>query len=108
MGLIHMIVIDEHIRSVSFIVFLQAPENTVWEATDAVLKALQLEKEVLASFLNIHSKAQARNDPHLIDFVETVFLTEQYDAMEELSTMATKFERAGTGLGEYIVDKNLQ
>ena len=46
----------------------------------------------------------AREDPHLCDFLETHFLTEQVEAIKELSDWATKLKGVGAGLGEHIID----
>ncbi len=48
------------------------------------------------------------NDPHLSNFVEEEFLTEQVEAIKELGDHITKLNRAGSGLGEYLYDKELQ
>jgi len=59
------------------------------------------------TLLNLHGVAGSRNDPQLCDFLETNFLEEQVHAIKELSEMITKLKRAGTGLGEYLFDKEL-
>ena len=48
--------------------------------------------------------SSARGDQHLCDFLETHFLTEQVEAIKELSDCATKLKGVGTGLGEHIID----
>ena len=93
-------------------VFLQdvkKPENHEWgTGLDALQAALNLEKEVNQSLLGLHGLSSTRNDPHFTDFLETEYLQEQVDSMKELSELITKCKRAGPGLGEYLVDRELQ
>ena len=49
----------------------------------------------------------ARRDPHLCDFLETHFLTEQVEAIKELSDWATKLRGVGNGLGAHIIDNEI-
>lgn len=84
------------------------PAQDEWgTALEAIEAALELEKTVNQSILDIHSVASARGDPHLNDFLETHFLTEQVEAIKELGDWVTKIKRVGTGLGEHIVDKEI-
>jgi len=57
--------------------------------------------------LDLHAVAGKHNDPQLCDFLETHFLEEQVKAIKELSEYVTQLKRCGTGLGEYIWDKEL-
>lgn len=41
----------------------------------------------------------------MCDWIEKHFLTEQVEAIKELSDYITNLKRVGTGLGEYIFDK---
>lgn len=41
------------------------------------------------------------------DFLETHYLEEQVKAIEELSKYITNLGRVGSGLGEFIFDKEL-
>jgi ferritin heavy chain len=51
--------------------------------------------------------ASGKPDPHLCDFLETHFLNEQVEAIKDLSDLISKMKRAGPGLGENIVDKEI-
>lgn len=42
----------------------------------------------------------------LSDFIEGHYLQEQVEAIKQLSDYVTNLKRVGTGLGEYIFDKN--
>jgi len=74
---------------------------------EAIEAALALEKEVNQSLLDLHKSADGHVDPHLCDYLESEFLNEQVEAIKELSDLLTKMKRAGPGLGEHIIDKEL-
>jgi len=40
-----------------------------------------------------------------MDFLEGEYLKEQVDAIKEISDHITQLKRVGTGLGEYLYDK---
>ena len=42
----------------------------------------------------------------MCDFIEENFLTEKVKTIKELGDHFTQLERVGSGLGEYIYDKN--
>jgi ferritin heavy chain len=44
-------------------------------------------------------------DPHLSDYLEGEFLDEQVKSIKEYADYITNLKRVGTGLGEYIFDK---
>ncbi|CRL01998.1 CLUMA_CG015367, isoform A [Clunio marinus] len=67
-------------------------------ALDAMAKALELEKEVNASLLEIHGIASSNNDANMCDFLESEFLQEQVDGIKELSDHVTNLKRVGEGL----------
>merc|ERR1711994_1223189 len=67
---------------------------------EAVEAALELEKTVNQSLLDLHAVASKKNDPHLSNFID-----EQVKAVQQLSELVTKMKRAGVGLGVHIIDK---
>jgi len=88
---------------------IQAPSKQEWgSAIDGLQAALDLEKQVNQSILELHALADNHNDPHLTNFLEGNFVTEQVDAIKELADLITRAKRAGPGLGEFIFDKELQ
>jgi len=88
---------------------IKRPDNDEWgTGLNALQTALNLEKQVNASLLSLHAVASTHNDPHLSNFIEEEFLTEQVEAIKELGDHVTKLNRAGSGLGEYLYDKELQ
>ncbi|EGV93335.1 Ferritin heavy chain [Cricetulus griseus] len=51
--------------------------------------ALNLEKSVNQSLLELHKLATDKNDPHLRDFIETHYLNEQGKSIKELGGHVT-------------------
>jgi len=89
---------------------IPTPNQSTWAgALEGLQAALELEKKVNQSLLDLHKMADERNDPHMTNFLEDKYLGEQVDAIMKLGTMITKLQRAGPqGLGEYLFDKELQ
>jgi len=73
---------------------------------EAMEAALELEKTVNQSLLDLHAVATSHNDPQFADFLETHYLTEQVEAIKKLSDYVTNLRRVGSGLGEYLFDKH--
>jgi len=86
-----------------------APSLQEWgTALEGLEAALELEKQVNQSLLDLHVVASNQNDPHLTNFLEGEFLEEQVEAIKELADLVTKLKRAGpTGLGEHLFDKEM-
>jgi len=79
-----------------------------FSALDGMKKALDLEKAVNVSLLNLCQTAENANDPEFTDFIEANYLHEQVEAIFELEGYITNLTRVGTGLGEYIFDKEFR
>merc|ERR1712189_67258 len=60
--------------------------------------ALELEKTVNQSLLDLHKASDGKGDAHLCDFVEAEFLGEQVEGIKQIGDMITKIKRAGDGL----------
>ncbi|ORZ21392.1 ferritin-like superfamily [Absidia repens] len=86
---------------------LQAPETDWKSAKNAVESALQLEKDVNKSLLNLHKTGDSAVDPQFCDFVESRYLDEQVQAIKTLADMVTQLNRVGEGLGVYLWDQQL-
>jgi len=85
---------------------IQKPERDEWgSGLEAMQAALALEKNVNQSLLDLHKLADSHTDAQMTDFIEANYLTEQVEAIKELSDYVTNLKRVGTGLGEYIFDK---
>merc|ERR1712062_720934 len=72
---------------------------------EAMEAALELEKTVNQSLLDIHKVAGDKGDGHLCDFLESEYLTEQVEGIKAISDMVTKMKRSGDVLGRRIVGK---
>eukprot|EP00794_Sanderia_malayensis_P011302 gene11302-12484_t len=85
---------------------IKAPAATEWDSGLSAMKdALELEKKVNQSLLDMHAVASTHNDAQMTDFIEGHFLTEQVEAIKELGGYITNLKRVGSGLGEYQFDK---
>ena len=74
---------------------------------EAMEAALELEKTVNQSLLDIHKVAGDKGDGHLCDFLESEYLTEQVEGIKADGDLITKMKRAGDGLGLHIIDKEM-
>ncbi|XP_074660839.1 soma ferritin-like [Tubulanus polymorphus] len=83
------------------------PEHDEWgSGLDALNAALALEKSVNQSLLDLHKVASNHTDPQMCDFIENEYLNEQVESMKQIADYITQLKRCGgTGLGEYIFDK---
>nr|QXJ13567.1 ferritin [Lineidae sp. TWL-2008]7EMK_A Chain A, Dendrorhynchus zhejiangensis ferritin [Dendrorhynchus sinensis]8GY1_A Chain A, Ferritin [Dendrorhynchus]8HCT_A Chain A, Ferritin [Dendrorhynchus] len=87
---------------------IKKPEKDAWGTlTDAMQAALDLEKHVNQALLDLHALASKHNDPQMCDFIENHYLTEQVEAIREISGYLTNLKRCGPGLGEFLFDKEL-
>ena len=88
---------------------VKRPDNDEWgTGLDGLQTALALELKVNQSLLNLHGTASSHDDAHMTDFIEEKFLDEQVESIKTYGDMITKLKRAGTGLGEYLFDKDLK
>jgi len=85
---------------------IKRPDHDEWgSGLEAMEVALNLEKNVNQSLLDLHKVAENHGDSQMCDWIENHFLTEQVEAIKELSDHITNLKRVGTGLGEYMFDK---
>ncbi|OMP02389.1 Ferritin [Corchorus olitorius] len=77
------------------------------DALYAMELALSLEKLNNEKLLNLHKMANEINDVHLVDFLESEFLTEQVESIKKLSEYVAELRRVGTGHGVWHFDKML-
>jgi len=89
---------------------IKKPDRDEWgTGLDAMTVALQLERSVNQSLLDLHKICTNHEDAQMADFLETEYLEEQVKAIKELGDHITQLKRVGPGLGEYMYDKeNLQ
>ena len=87
---------------------VKKPEVELKTAKDAVIAALELEKEINQSLLDLHVVAEDKGDGHLSDFIEEHFLEEQVESIKDVGDLVTRIERAGEGLGLIYIDDELK
>ncbi|XP_069505502.1 ferritin, higher subunit-like [Ambystoma mexicanum] len=89
---------------------IRKPEREDWgNSLEAMQAALHLEKTLNQVLLDLHKLATEKSDPHLCDFLETVYLQEQVKTIKKLGDYVTNLKRVGVpqmGLGEYLFDKH--
>ncbi|KAL2340539.1 hypothetical protein Fmac_008479 [Flemingia macrophylla] len=77
------------------------------DALHAMELALSLEKLVNEKLLNVHSVADRNNDPQMADFIESEFLSEQFEAIKKISEYVSQLRRVGKGHGVWHFDQRL-
>ena len=87
---------------------IKKPEVELSTAKNAVEAALNLEKDVNQSLLNLQVLAGEKGDGHLSIFLEEHFLEEQVDSIKEIGDLVTRLEMAGDGLGVIYIDNELK
>ncbi|KAK0175801.1 hypothetical protein PV328_000004 [Microctonus aethiopoides] len=87
---------------------IKSPQHNEWgSAKEAMTAALELEKKVNESLLQLHGFSTTHNDPNFSDFLESEFLQEQVDSIKEIANHVTNLKRVGEGLGVYMFDSKL-
>lgn len=85
------------------------PDKDTWGTPlDAMQAALELEKTVNQSLLDLHKLSASHDDAHLCDYLEREFLDDQVESIKKISEYITNLKRVGNGLGEFLFDKHLQ
>nr|ALJ10925.1 ferritin [Dolomedes sulfureus] len=88
---------------------VKAPTKSKWGSPlEAMQDALELEKTVNQALLDLHKLAAQHDDAQMCDFLESEYLTEQVEAIKKLGDHVTNLKRVGTGLGEFIFDKEFE
>jgi len=86
---------------------IKKPEKEEWgSGLDAMKSALELEKQVNQSIIELHQLAGEKRDNHMTQFLDE-FLDEQVSGIKEIADHVTRLGRAGPGLGEFMYDKEL-
>ncbi|KAJ9071083.1 hypothetical protein DSO57_1000758 [Entomophthora muscae] len=88
---------------------IEGPDNNWKSAVNAVECALQLEKDVNRSLLQLHKVASESDDPQMCDYLEGEFLKEQVESIKKICDLLTQLKMVGgDGLGLYLWDKELE
>merc|ERR1711890_107864 len=92
------------------VVFQDIAKPTTMEGgtpLEAMEAALELEKTVNQSLLDLHKVAGDKGDGHLCDLLESEYLNEQVEGIKAIGDLITKMKRAGDGLGLHLIDKEM-
>merc|ERR1711934_122300 len=92
------------------VVFQDVAKPTTMEwgtPLEAMEAALELEKTVNQSLLDLYKVAGDKGDGHLCDFLESEYLGEQVEGIKAIGDLITKMKRAGDGLGLHLIDKEM-
>ncbi|XP_044303606.1 ferritin light chain, oocyte isoform-like [Varanus komodoensis] len=88
---------------------VKKPDQDEWKnGANAMEVALELEKSLNKSLLELHQIASRHTDPHLCDFLETHYLDEQVKLIKKVGDHVTNLKRlraSEDGLGEYLFDR---
>nr|ACY74442.1 ferritin [Carukia barnesi] len=85
---------------------VKAPGQNTWkDGLEAMKAALDLEKHVNQSLLDLHGIATKHEDAQMTDYLEGHFLAHQVDSIKELAGYVANLTRVGPGLGEFQFDK---
>uniref|UniRef100_A0A1B6DP90 Ferritin n=1 Tax=Clastoptera arizonana TaxID=38151 RepID=A0A1B6DP90_9HEMI len=87
---------------------IKTPSKQRWQnVEEAFQDALNLEKDVNQSLLDLHQLASSKNDASFCDFLESEYLQEQVDSIKSIGDHLTNIRRVGEGLGIFVFDKEL-
>ncbi|XP_041030229.1 ferritin heavy chain-like [Carcharodon carcharias] len=88
---------------------VKKPEQNEWSnGLEAMQRALQMEKNVKQSLLDLHKLSSGNTDPHLCGFLETHYLDEQVKMIKKLGDHFTNLKRLGApenDMEEYLFGK---
>merc|ERR1711962_99629 len=84
---------------------MPATRTNQWHSSLIGMMWLYLEKSVNQSLLDLHKVATSHDDPQMCDSLETEYLEEQVKSIKEIGDHITQLKRVGSGLGEYLYDK---
>lgn len=87
---------------------IQKPERDEWgTGLDAMMVALSIEKRTNQALLELTATASRHGDPELADFIASDYLHEQVAAIKGICCHITNLKRCGSGLGEFLYQKEL-
>merc|ERR1712018_122170 len=85
------------------------PAQNEWRSPLQALEIAMEQEKMMNDFcITMTHTAEKHGDDHLADFMEDEFLAAQVNAIKDLSDKITQLKRAGEGLGEYVLDRELE
>ncbi|XP_041034051.1 ferritin, lower subunit-like [Carcharodon carcharias] len=90
---------------------IEKPERQEWRnGLEATQYALELQKIINESLLDLHHLASDKQDPQMCGFLESNFLTSGVEIMKKLGDHITTLKKLSkgqmSGMGEYLVNKH--
>jgi len=91
-------------------VIFQDIQKTEYDMSDtcplhALQAALDLEKTINQTYLNLHALTEKHNDAQMSDWLVQTYLSESVERIKKLSCHVTNVKRVGVGLGHYVFDE---
>jgi len=85
---------------------IQKPASSEWgNGLQAMTSALELEKTLNQTDLDLHDVADKHGDAQMCDWIESHFLAERVENIKKIGDHVTNLKRVKEGLGEYLFDK---
>ncbi|XP_038639863.1 ferritin, lower subunit-like [Scyliorhinus canicula] len=90
---------------------IEKPEKQDWRnGLEAAQYALELQKTINKSLLDLHHLASDQQDPQMCDFLESTFLKSSVEFIKKLGDYVTVLKQLNKGqmggLGEYLFNKH--
>uniref|UniRef100_UPI00398E481E ferritin, lower subunit-like n=1 Tax=Pristiophorus japonicus TaxID=55135 RepID=UPI00398E481E len=80
------------------------------DGLEAIQYALELQKTINKSLLDLHLLASTKEDPQVCDFLQSSFLNSSVEIIKKLGDYITSLRRLNTGqtsgMGEYLFNKH--
>jgi ferritin heavy chain len=88
---------------------IKKPEKDDWGTPlESLEYLLNMKKNQIQCCLKLHDICETNNDEHLKEFLEQEFLEPLYNSIRKIGVLITNLQRAGTGLGEYEFNKDIE
>lgn len=86
---------------------IKAPDKNEWNGPlDVFQCALELEKTINQSYLDLIQIAENHNDHHLSDYIKDELLDDIVELIKNFGDKITNLKQVGKGLGEYLFDQS--
>ena len=93
----------------NFNVNLEYLNNSNNDVLNGFKKTLEMEQNVYQGLLQLHKVAEEENDPQFADFIESEYLQEQVEALNEVAKYVSQLERIGEdGHGVWNFDREFK
>lgn len=88
---------------------IKKPDRDEWGTPlDSLQYLIEMKKMQVQKCLKLHEICEKNDDEHLKEYLESKFLEPLYESIRKVGVMITNLQRAGTGLGEYEFNKDVE